>query len=264
MKNPHFLLLGGLLLAANPQARAQTSGRLQYEVTQRIEPGQMRIMVNGQEVKPGSPDYPTDVPDSRSSKLTLAFAGSYAKEEVEMPMMRTVINGPNAAPEVSRIARPFSEATYLNLAGRSSSTVFSVKDRQTTATTTYRADAPLPAVPATWQLGTQTRKIAGYTCRKATATHKKLAYTLWVTTELPFTYSPVKDLTPDKGVVLALESEREQYRASKVSLQPVPEAEVRPSGEARQVSAAELKDLREKTLADMRQRMMEDATTGSR
>ncbi|GAA4356764.1 hypothetical protein GCM10023185_20870 [Hymenobacter saemangeumensis] len=256
MKKHLFFLLGSLLLAT--QARAQTSGRIQYEVAQRIEPGQMRIVMNGQEVKPGSPDYPTDLPDSRNSQLTLSFAGSYAKEEVEAPMMRTVMNGPNSAPEVTRIARPFSEAVYLNLGERSSSTVFTVKDQQTAATTTYRADSPLPAAPAGWQLGTQTKKIAGYTCRKATATHKKMPYTLWVTTDLPFTYSPVKELTPDKGVVLALESDREQYRATKVNLQAVPEAEVRPSGEAKKVSPEELKDLREKTLADMRQRMMED------
>jgi len=256
MKKHLFFLLGGLLAASYTQA--QNAGRLQYEVTQRMDPSQVRIVVDGQVVKPGSPDFPTDLPDSRSSKLTLTFAGDYAKEEVERPMTRTVMRGPNSAPEVSQVARPFSEATYLNLGARSSSTVLSVKDAATAATTTYRADEALPAPPTGWQLGTQTKKIAGYTCRKATVTYKKLPYTLWVTTDLPFTYSPVKDLMPAKGVVLALESEQEQYQATKVNLQPVPEAEVRPSGEARQVTAAELRDLREKTMADMRQRMMEE------
>lgn len=257
MKKPLLFLLAGLL--ATTQIQAQTaSGRLQYEVTQRIDPSQMRIVINGEVVKPGSPDFPTDIPDSRSSRLTLTFAGSFAKEEVDAPMTRTVMRGPNAAPEVSQVARPFSEAVYLNLGERSSSTVLTVKDRETAATTTYRADAPLPAPPSAWQVGPQTRKIAGYTCRKVTTTHKKLPYTLWVTTELPFTYSPVKDLLPEKGVVLALESDQEQFQATKVTLSPVAEKDVRPAGEAKVVTAAELKDLREKTMADMRQRMLDE------
>jgi GLPGLI family protein len=122
--------------------------------------------------------------------------------------------------------------------------------------TTYRADAPV-AAPTGWNISSQTKKIAGYTCRKATVPYKKETYTVWFTTDLPFSYSPVRDLTPEKGVVLALESEQEQYRAAKVDLKPVPATEVQPVATAQKVTPTELKDLREKALADFRQKMME-------
>lgn len=244
----------GLLLAG--AAAAQTSGRIRYEVTQRIDPSQLHIVINGQVAKPGSPDFPTaDIPDSRTFGMSLAFAGNYAREQREGGAMRTLVGGPNAAPQNSVVKRPFEETTYLDLAGRATTTVLTVK--KDAATTAYRSDAPYLA-PTGWTMTGQTKKIAGYTCRKATAPFRKETYTVWVTTELPFTYSPVRELMPDRGVVLALEGEREQYQATKIDPKPVPEAEVRPTQTAQIVTPAELKDLREKAQADFRQRLMED------
>jgi GLPGLI family protein len=170
--------------------------------------------------------------------------------------MRTVTlngDGPAVAPQITNIARPFEEAIYLDLANRATTTVLTVKKED--APTIYRADAPV-AAPTGWNISSQTKKIAGYTCRKATVPYKKETYTVWFTTDLPFTYSPVRDLTPEKGVVLALESEQEQFRAAKVDLKPVPDAEVKPVATAQKVTPAELKDLREKALADFRQKMV--------
>ena len=255
------------LLAAGA-AVAQTSGRINYEATQRVDLSQMRIVINGQTIKPGSPDFPTDIPESRSFGMTLSFAGNYAKEQREGSgiTMRTVTmngsgDGPASAPQVTNFARPFEEATYLDLANRSTTTVLTVK--KDNAPTSYRSDAPIDA-PANWTVTNQTKKIAGYTCRKATVPFKKETYTVWFTTDLPFTYSPVRGLTPEKGVVLALESEQEQYRAAKVELKAVPEADVKPSDSAQKVTAAELKDAREKALADFRQKMMEGGPRGNR
>lgn len=253
------------LLAAGA-AGAQTSGRISYEATQRTDLSKVSIIINGQAVKPGSPDFPTDLPESRSFGMTLSFAGSGAKEEREGSgvTMRTVtLNGtgesPAGAPQVSNLARPFEEVTYLDLANRTTTTVLTVK--KDNVPTTYRTDAPIAAA-ANWTVTNQTKKIAGYTCRKATVPFKKETYTVWFTTELPFTYSPVRGLTPEKGVVLALESEQEQFRAAKVNLKAVPEAEVKPSATAQAVTAAELKDARDKALADFRQKMMEGRMGG--
>ncbi|MBF9140663.1 GLPGLI family protein [Hymenobacter properus] len=256
-KNLFLTLTLGLL--ATGAALAQTSGRISYEATQRVDLSKVHIVINGQQVKPGSPDFPADIPETRSFGLNLSFAGPAGKEEREgggMTMRTVTMNGdgPAAAPQMTNFARPFEEATYLDLANRATTTVLTVKKDD--ASTTYRADAPVPA-PTGWNLTGQTKKIAGYTCRKATVPYKKETYTVWYTTDLPFTYSPVRELTPDKGVVLALESEQEQYRAAKVDLKPVPAAEVQPVATAQKVTPAELKDLREKTLADFRQKMME-------
>ncbi|MDO7852196.1 GLPGLI family protein [Hymenobacter convexus] len=263
MKNPAKNLALALTfgLLANGAALAQTSGHISYEATQRVDLSKVNIVINGQQVKPGSPDFPTDIPETRSFGLNLAFAGPAAKEQREGGMtMRTVtMNGgpgdtPANAPQVTNFARPFEETTYLDLANRATTTVLTVKKDD--ASTSYRADTPI--APATgWNVTSQTKKIAGYTCRKATVPYKKETYTVWFTTDLPFTYSPVRDLTPEKGVVLALESEQEQFRAAKVDLKSVPAAEVHPVATAQKVTPAELKDLREKALADFRQKMMD-------
>ena len=257
MKNPAFLLLlsgaFGLLSAA---AGAQTTGHIQYEVTKLIDPSQIRVMINGQVVKPGSPDFPTDIPTSRTLGLSLTFAGSYAREERESSAISTTTtssNGASAPPQTTVINRPFDETTYLDLAGRATTTLLTVKKDNLA----YRSDAPY-AMPTGWQLSPQTKKIAGYLCHKATVPFQKETYTVWYTTDLPFTYSPNRELVPERGVVLALESEREQYQATKIDTKAVPEAEVRPTQTAQTVTPAEMKDLREKAMADFRQKLMQD------
>jgi hypothetical protein len=223
----------------------------------------VRIIVNGQAIKPGSPEFPTDIPESRSFGMTLVFAGNYAKEQREggSAIIRTMEGGAGAAPQITSLPRPVEETVYLDLANRNTTTVLTVKKDD--APSSYRTDAPI-AAPAGWTVSNQTKKIAGYNCRKATVPYKKETYTVWFTTDLPFTYSPVRDLTPEKGVVLALESEQEQFRATKVDLKAVPEADVQPSATAQKVTAAELKDVREKAMADFRQRMMEGGFRSNR
>ncbi|WP_400192984.1 GLPGLI family protein [Hymenobacter sp. B81] len=243
------------LAAAQP-----SSGRIQYEVTQKVDASRMRVVMNGQEVRPGSPDFPADIPDVRTFGMTLSFAGGYAKEERENNAVRTIVTadgagGAASAPQTTSLGRPFDEAVYTDLTKRTFSTLLTVKKDD--VATTYRADEPFPQ-PSGWQLSEQTKKIAGYTCRKATVPFRKETYTVWYTTDLPFTYSPIKELVPEKGVVLAVEGSREQFRASKVDAKPVAESEVRPSAQARQVSVAELQEVREKARADFRQRMLDN------
>ncbi|TGE27665.1 GLPGLI family protein [Hymenobacter metallicola] len=261
MKKLLLLLLSpGALLSA---ARAQTvSGLIQYEAAQKVNPNQMRVVVNGQEVKPGSPDFPTDISDVRNFGVTVSFSGGYAREERQNAAMRTIVEGgPGAAPQMTNLGKPFEEVVYVSQPENKLSTVVTVKKNETT--TTYRSDKPLTQA-AGWQTTDQTKKIAGYTCRKATVPFKNQTYTIWYTTELPFTYSPVSELLPDKGVVLALESPREQFKASKVDLKAVAEQDVRPTEKAQTVTPAELNDLRDKARADFRLKLMEGEGAGRR
>lgn len=268
MKAPLTLLFTALLLVTGLSAaqplHAQSTGRISYEVARRVDPSKMHIVINGQEVRPGSPDFPADIPDTRTSSQTLSFAGDFAKETQEGGgmMIRTTLEGPGGpgpggrAPQTTNLGRPFEESTYLNLKERSAATVLTIKKDD--KATEYRADAPIGKTDG-WQLTEQTKKIAGYTCRKALVPFRKETYTVWLTTELPFTYSPIRELTPDKGVVLAVEGSMEQFRATKVDLKAaVADADVRPTAQAQSVTAAELKDLREKARADFRQRMVDN------
>ena len=260
MKNAakNLALTSALGLFAAGAATAQTTGHIQYEVTQSIDPSQIHVMVNGQAVKPGSPDFPADIPTSRTFGLTLAFAGGLAREERESSAISTTVtstDGTPSAPRTAVIKRPFEETIYLDLAGRATTTVLTVKKDQ--VPTAYRTDAPFTP-PTGWSLSPQTKKIAGYLCHKATVPLQKETYTVWYTTDLPFTYSPKRELVPEKGVVLAMESEREQYQATKIDAKAVPETEVRPTQTAQKVTPAEMKDLRDKAQADFRQQLMQD------
>lgn len=109
-----------------------------------------------------------------------------------------------------------------------------------------------------WQITSKTKKIAGYTCQKATATRRKQSYAIWYTTELPFTYSPVADLTPHKEVVLQIESDTVSYKATGVSAETVAETAVQPPKEVKVVSTDELDEMRRKGIADFRQKMKQN------
>lgn len=259
MKNLLLVVACGLL--SHTVWAQPTAGRIQYEVAQKTDHSRMSIIINGQMVKPGSPDFPTDLPDTRTFGMTLSFAGGYAKEERENNAVRIVSDGPGGGvSQMTKLDRPFEEVTYVKLADGTASTVVAVK--KDGVSTLYRAELPV-GHPAEWKDTDQTKKIAGYACHKATVPFKGETYTVWYTTDLPFTYSPVRELTPTKGVVLALEGTTEQYRASKVDAKAaVTAADVQPAAQAQVVTAAELKDLREKARADFRQRMVDEVRPG--
>lgn len=91
----------------------------------------------------------------------------------------------------------------------------------------------------------KTKKIAGYTCKKATVTVRDETYTVWYTTELPFSYSPVNGLLPESnGVVLGAESSKRSFTAKKVDFKPVPADKVSLPGNAEKVSEEDLRNMR--------------------
>jgi GLPGLI family protein len=254
-------LAGGLAshLAAT-QTGAPAAGRLHYETTLRVDQNKVKITMldnNGQEIKTDGPGSTVELPSSLSAQQTLAFSGKYAKEErpTNFQMAGGNINitpSKSTGTATRNTPPPLTETQYFDLAARTTTPVTTI------GTTAYAAPTtPVPAPPAGWQELPQSKKIAGYLCHKATVPYKKETYTLWVTTELPFTYSPVRELTPARGVVLALSSDQEEYTATKLTTEPVAEADVRPSPQAKPVTEAELKELRAKAQADFRQRMME-------
>jgi len=247
---------------------APAAGRLHYEFTQRVDQNKVKITMldsNGQEIKTDGPGSTIELPNSISSTRVLVYNGAYAREEQarEFQMAGGNINitpDKKATAPARNQAAPLTEAQYFDFAARTTTTV-------ATATATNTAyvlpAAPIPTPPAGWQDLPQTKRIAGYLCHKATVPFKKETYTLWVTTELPFSYSPVRELTPTQGVVLALSSDQEAYTVTKLTPEAVPEAAVRPSPQAQPLTEAGLKELRAKAQADQRQRLLEQYTGGA-
>jgi len=273
MKN--LLLILGAALVLSPSVWAQTplaSGRIVYEAMQKIDPSQMRVVINGQEVRPGGPDAPPDLPDTRSFELTLRFANGHAREEREgggANMVMRRMQGPEPGgsdgpgpgeprPAMRDLGRPFEESTFLDLAGRKYVEVVSIPkdvEKKEAGSSVYRTERPFKTASG-WVETEQAKKIAGYVCRKATVPFRNETYTVWYTTELPFSYSPLRDLMPANGVVLALESTRETFRATRVDGKAGDEKTLSPSTEGQAVSPEQMQELRQKAMADFRQRMM--------
>ncbi|GAB3545940.1 GLPGLI family protein [Spirosoma fluminis] len=252
-----LVLLLSLLAAATRPALAQTSGQINYEVVRKIDPSSMRIVINGEQVKPGDPNFPTDIPDTRTFGQKVIFTKQYAKEsrDEQNAVVRTFVGGPGggSAPQVTNMGRPYEEDVFVDLANQKTITLLTVGKGDEVKS--YRAEAPINRT-AGWQFTDHTKKIAGYTCRKATVPYQKETYTVWFTTDLPITYSPIRELTPETGAVLLVESSREQFRATKVNLSGVSDKDVQPTLKAETVSPEKIADLREKAGADFRQQLM--------
>jgi GLPGLI family protein len=253
-----YMLVGSLLLllANPPEYQApKTSGTITYEGMRRIDPSQMRIVIEGRTVAPGSPDAP-QLPEVSTFAQKLVFSGNYAREVRDAPamMIRRFEGTPGQAPinQTRQFSPPFTESRYLDLHQQKIVRVLEVKTDSLTSA--YQAEEPFPVAKG-WKDTGKTRKIAGYTCQRATSQHKGEEYTIWYTTELPFTYSPIPALTPAKGVVLQVESNNESFKALNIAFAEVPEKEIRPAPAATKVSPQELDKLREKAMADFRQKM---------
>lgn len=269
MKKHLITLLAAGLCVTTLYGQIPASGKITYEGMRQIDRSQMRMVINGQEVQPGSPgapDAPEGMPEVMSFTQKLVFSGTMAKEERDRPqgmMMRRTMGDGGAGggsregrPQTTRLAPPFDQQTYLDLANRQRIDVLVVK-KDSTVTDMYRSEKPMPTA-ADWTPSDKTKKIAGYLCHKGTATRRKQTYTVWYTTDLPFTYSPIADLTPPKGVVMQIESDNESYKATGVSMEAVAEAAVQPPKAAKSISAEEMDQIRRKGMADFRQKMMQN------
>jgi hypothetical protein len=273
--------LSCLSLASQTAYAQPKSGKISYEVMQKIDFSQMRMVINGQEVRPGSADAPTDLPETRSFAQYFIFSGSYGKEEQDRNggggvTVRQVFQdtapggpggpgpggpgpggpgpgGPDGRGNRNFNGRPFERSIFFDLANQKTVEVMTIK--KDSVTKQYQTDLPLKRVSG-WQETDKTKKIAGFLCKKATVPFRNMTYTVWYTTELPFTYSPISSLTPEKGVVLQIESDNEAFKATKIAEQDVKESDVMPPKNAQVVTPEELNTIRQKAMADMRQQMM--------
>jgi hypothetical protein len=256
MKIAYVCTLFVYLLAAVSSSFAQSlaSGIIFYEGARKIDPSQMRIVINGEEVRPGSADAP-DLPQVASFSQSLVFSGKYAREEREMPrpVIRTLDGGPGGPEheQVMKMEPPMAEKRYLDLDNQKMIRILEVKKEKKS----YQAEEFFTRANG-WKDSDKTRKISGYTCRKATCPWKGETYTIWYTTDLNFTYSPIRELTPPKGVVLIVEGSEESFKATKVDAKPVSLTDVQPPSGAEIVTVEELNDKRDKAMADFRQIMM--------
>ncbi len=259
MKNtPILSLLLVVAMSLLQTSFAQTSsGIITYEGMRKLDPSQIRVVVNGDVVQAGSPDAPADLPDVITFSQKLVFTSRLAKEVRDNPgpVIRRFVGTPDnaGAGEPIKVEPPFIEHTTLDLANKKFVRTLEIKKNGEAQR--YQTEEPYKKAEG-WQEAGKTKKIAGYTCKKATAALKGETYTIWYTTDLNFTYSPINGLVPDKGVVLEVEGSGESFRATKVEAKAVQENEIMLTKDAHVVNSAQFEDLRSKAQADFRQKMM--------
>ncbi|SFD33725.1 GLPGLI family protein [Chitinophaga sp. CF118] len=140
---------------------------------------------------------------------------------------------------------------YVDLTTKKYIQVFTKPDD---STKTFFAEEDF-AAPKDVKLTDKTKKVAGYTCKKATVTLRDETYTVWYTQELPFSYSPINGLLPEgNGVVLSAESDRRSFSAKKVDLKPVAATDIALPANAEKVSEEQLREMRRDAMQKFRER----------
>ncbi|WP_147323443.1 GLPGLI family protein [Chitinophaga silvatica] len=260
-KNFRSFIAAGLFIAASSPVFAQKSGVITYEVTARMDPERMRGFNRG-----GNDDN-NSVPDVVTFNQTFTFNDNVGKITTERPDFGGQRRQQRPDGDTSRrrgpggpggpggqggrmMMGPGGNAQYVDLANKKYEQVFSTfgddkKVFYTEEDYIYTANS---------KSSDKTKKIAGYTCKRATIQLKDDTYTVWYTTDLPFSFSPVNGLLPENNaVVLAAESSRRAFTAKSVDLKPVTEDLSIPAG-AEKISQEKMREIRREQMEKLRER----------
>ena len=263
------LHLLALLLGALPAAaQQQNSGIIEYEMTSRLDASNIKVVRMGPGGSAVADDTPMpDLPDLITMKQVLTFAGGKGKLETEglsggqvMSFARTIAAGAAEGPgntvagvaapggnvKTTTLRPPISNTLYIDLANRKFLNVTQEKTDSAVKATWYTEEDYKQG--AQFKTSGKTKTIAGYNCKRATVKVGEENFVVWYTEDIPVSFSPVNGVMPEKGVVLAIESTKRSYVAKKVTLKPIPEAEVGLPADAQKVTAEELKENRRQIL----------------
>lgn len=211
-------------------AQQNNSGIVNYEVTiQRNNNG-----MGGQNMNSNNNDGNSDAPDVFTMERTFTFNATGGK------LSSPSFGGQQAQGRRGNFNRRGSNEEYIDFANKKYIRAFKHEGNDTTF---YISQDMRTAT--NFQTSDKTKKIAGYTCHKATAQLRNATYTIWYTTDIPENFSPVDGLVPpDGGFVLALESDRMEYKATKLQLQSVSDNDVQIQGPSVQLTQNQIRDMR--------------------
>jgi GLPGLI family protein len=254
-----FIAAATLLSAASP-VFAQQSGVIEYEVTAKTDPERMRGFQRGGDDAP-------EIPDVITFKQVFTFSNNLGKLTTERPEGGG-FGGRRQRPEGDTTSNPRRQgpgggmgmgrggnnAQYVDLANKKYEQVFSTfgDDKKT-----YYTEEDF-IFTANNKSSDKTKKIAGYTCKKATIQLKDDTYTVWYTTELPFSFSPLNGLLPDSNaVVLSAEGGKRAFTAKSVSLKAVTDTELSIPAGAEKVSQEQMREIRKQEMEKLRKRQQQ-------
>lgn len=223
-----FILLSAIWLTwLSGTAYAQSSGVIEYEITRKIEGGRMRIItIDGSSGGAPVESSPTVINLIQELKYTPGLGRLSAAEPAMMRQMAA--QGQNI-----QVFRPFEEQSFVDF--NSGRMLNYIKSSQM-PDSSYFSEVPF-AQPSKWEESKKTKQILGFTCKRATCEYRDKPYTVWYTDALGLTFSPVSDMTPPQGFVLAIEGEDMAYEAKKIEAKEIPVAELIPPSGGQKVEA---------------------------
>lgn len=270
------LIMAAAMLPVSSALFAQQSGVIDYEVTQRIDPARMARFQGGN-------GEGGDIPDVITLQQHFTFNNGIGKLTTDRPdfggqgfggrrnpdgdTARQRWQRPDGAGGQGRPGggpggfggfgpqRGFGGGQLVDLKNKKYETLFSTSGDEKK---TYLSEEDYVIAPNA-ERSDKTKKIAGYTCKKATVKLKDETYTVWYTTELPFSYSPINGLLPDSNaVVLSAESSSRSFTAKKISLKPVTDTDLSVPADAQKVTPEEMRDIRRAEMEKLRKRQQQN------
>jgi GLPGLI family protein len=234
------------------------NGILEYEVT---------IRIDVENIRASNPDAAANIPDVFNYTEKMSVNGDFGKLEriINFPM-RTGNQQQNQ--QAQNMMRRFIPETYWNFAENKVYTVSSLPkdsvnvdkfmiEKSVTFTTDIKEDK-------------KTKKILGYNCKKATLKTKDDTFTIWYTTEMGFTYSPMSQsnstmmrfgnrggganasrppmpiIVIEKGVILAIEGTDIGFEAKKITTETINPETLKIPTDAKKVTEEELREMMQK------------------
>jgi N-glycanase peptide, N-terminal domain len=256
-----LFIAAATLLSATSPVFAQQSGVIEYEVTAKTDPERMRGFQRGGDDAP-------EIPDVITFKQVFTFSNNLGKLTTERPEGggfggRRQRPGGDTSTRIPRRQGPGGigmgmgrggNAQYVDLANKKYEQVFSTfgDDKKT-----YYTEEDF-IFTANNKSSDKTKKIAGYNCKKATIQLKDDTYTVWYTTDLPFSFSPVNGLLPDSNaVVLSAEGSKRAFTAKSVSLKAVTDADLSIPAGAEKVTQEQMREIRKQEMEKLRKRQQQ-------
>lgn len=232
-----LLVLAALLGQGPLLAQDKNAGVIDYEVTMKVDMSKVKIVTIG-----GDNGAPPPIPDVITHNQLFYFSGNNARLDGAKPRLQIIGgSGNEMQPKI-----PVLSAQYFIATDKKAFDAIEVTEDGKK----YYAEAA--AMEASWDLSEKTKKILGYSCRKATVKLKDEVFTVWYTTEISGNFSPIAGLQPPAGFVLSIESDNRSFVAKKIELKAVAATEVNLPADAQKVTKAELDDIRRKAFEDMR------------
>ncbi|MDX1905072.1 MAG: GLPGLI family protein [Thermonemataceae bacterium] len=250
------ILLFALLFVGQNFLMAQNAfkGVIEYEATLRIDV---------ESIKARNPEAAANIPDVFNYNEKLHVNGDYGKLERIIAFGGRGGNVQQQQKQMNRFRR-FIPETYWNFKENKTYTVSSLP-RDSVNMDRYVIANKQDSL-AEVKLEKKTKKILGYECKKATVKFKDDNFTVWYTTDLGFTYSPMPQssnsmktmrgpggmnfefpaIIIDKAVILSIEGTDIGFEAKKITPEEVALETVKIPEDAQKVTQEEYAELMKK------------------